>query len=250
MTKAYTSFLFLFLLLQEIALASKPTIDFKAIDIMTSLEEQHRWLYERIFVPEVRNQQPSETFKSFRVHLQDSLQTFPDPDLIQHGQLKDISSVSGTITYVSIVKKKYAYDILKVNDTSVLNVRIHLQNATAIDKAKFQEKLDEAQLMWNTHRVLTSFNYEFKFEIVEDRSKSHFSVLVLDETRGPYDTFWSRKWTGTVIAHEMGHMLGLGDEYQTISEKSDCWEPSLMCDSSKGKMMPHHYYFVLRRIIH
>jgi M6 family metalloprotease-like protein len=107
----------------------------------------------------------------------------------------------------------------------------------------------EASLIWNQSAVVFDFPYSFLFEVVRDRSQAHFSVQVKDETRGPYDANWARDWNGKVIAHEVGHMLGLGDEYQTVSGQSDCYEPSLMCGVWSGSPMPHHYYFILRRLL-
>ena len=86
-------------------------------------------------------------------------------------------------------------------------------------------------------------------ELVESRKDAHFSVKLQDKTRGPYDTYWGRRWTSVVVAHEIGHMLGLGDEYETLSGKSYCLRQSLMCSSWTGDLMPFHYYHILRRLI-
>lgn len=212
--------------------------------------EQHRWLYEILFSEADRSAQPDESFKSFYVHLTDSDKNFPKPELIENRNLKPVKKIEGTITYVSVVKKKYIYDILKTADgTLVLNVRVHLKDPTGDDIKNFSEKIKLAENIWNASRVPTDFKYIFKFDLVANKAESHFSVSVLDSTRGPYDQKWSRAWTPTTIAHEIGHMLGLGDEYQTLSGKSDCLETSLMCSSGKGSLMQHHYYFVLRRLI-
>ncbi|MCB0386731.1 MAG: hypothetical protein KDD43_15160, partial [Bdellovibrionales bacterium] len=88
--------------------------------------------------------------------------------------------------------------------------------------------------------------FRFKVETVEDLS--HFSVSLKDSTRGPYNSSWSRAWRGRTIAHEIGHMMGLADEYKTISGEIDCLEDSLMCTSYRGTLWVHHYYLVLRRI--
>jgi hypothetical protein len=97
--------------------------------------------------------------------------------------------------------------------------------------------------------VQLEFKYDFVFEVVSEESNAHYSVKILDQSRGPYDQNWARNWSEVTIAHEIGHMLGLGDEYQTITGKVDCLRHSLMCLSSTGKLMEHHYYFVLRRLI-
>lgn len=212
--------------------------------------EQYRWLYETLFSETDRVSQPNESFKSFYVHLLDSDQNFPEPKLIEGKNLKLIEKVEGTITYVNAIKKKYTYGILKLGDgTVVLNVRIHLKDPVGDDIKNFSHKLKIAENIWNTSRVAADFNYIFKFELVATEAESYFSVNVLDSTRGPYDRNWSRSWTDVVIAHEVGHMLGLGDEYQTLSGQIDCLKSSLMCSSWAGSLMQHHYYFILRRLI-
>lgn len=212
--------------------------------------EQFRWLYELILPQAVRQAQPAEAFKSFRVHLEDSYQQFPLPEDIQAKNLNSFSHIAGTIKYAGIINKNYKYDV-EVNPANeiTLTVKIHLQNPTGADKVEFLNKLKLAQQIWNADRVATDFNYQFKFEIVNDQADSHFSVFIRDTTTGPYDTFWGRDWTEKTISHEVGHMLGLGDEYQTISGKFDCYKPSLMCTAWTGSLMAHHYYFVLRRLI-
>lgn len=219
-------------------------------DVQIFNDQQYSWLYEQLLPENLRKDFPNESFKSFRVHLQDSYQNFPKPESILAKNLNPVKTITGTMLYVGIVRKKYNYDVLMTpNKDLVMNVRIHLQNPNAADEINFSNRLKEAEGMWNTNRVATDFNYSFKFELVKNSSQAHFSVFLLDSTRGPYDTFWSRDWTGKAIAHEIGHMLGLGDEYQTLTSVSDCLRPSLMCRSWTGELMPHHYYFVLRRLI-
>jgi hypothetical protein len=207
-------------------------------------------LYELLFSASIRKFFPKESYKSFQVHLKDSYQYFPNPYQINQSQLRPIKGLSGSITYVGIVNKKYSHDILEdLNGEKILKVRVHFKNANPQDRRTFKEKFKQAEDIWNQSRIERDFNYRFVFEVVEKEVQSHFSVLLLDETRGPYDTFWSRRWTSRVVAHELGHMLGLGDEYKTISGQIDCYKPSLMCASWSGDPLPHHYYFILRRLI-
>ncbi len=223
--------------------------DITADDQIDALEAELQWLYEKIMPQDVIQYFPKESYKSFRVHLKDSYKNFPDPDLITKKNLKLAPVIQGTISYVGIVKKKYIYDVIVKNKTIFLIVRIHLKNPNATDLNDFKSKLDTAAQIWNSNRIKTDFDYQFQFELVMDESKAHFSVNVKDSTRGPYDENWSRSWTSTAIAHEVGHMLGLGDEYQTLSGKTDCWRDSLMCESWTGQLQKHNYYFILRRLI-
>jgi hypothetical protein len=211
--------------------------------------EKYRWLFESLFQAKDRTELPAETFKSFEVHLKDTYQSFPAPSEIAAINLKPGSHIEGGITYVSIVKKKYSYDVLQTPESLVFNVRIYLKNATAEDRVEFSKKVQVAEDMWNENRIETDFNYRFKFDIVSDPSQARYSVFILNTTRGPYDVFWGRDWTGHTLAHEIGHMMGLGDEYETLSGKFDCFKPSLMCTAWTGSLMPHHYYFILRRLV-
>ena len=214
------------------------------------IAEQYRWLYEILFTEVDRTAQPAESFKSFYPHLLDSYQQFPEPKNILRDNLRSVEKVEGTLTYVNVVKKNYVYDILKSADgTLVLNIRIHLKDPVGDDVKNFREKLQAAEDIWNNSRVPADFKYAFKFDLVDSEAESLYSVLVFDKTRGPYDRNWGRDWTPTTIAHEAGHMMGIADEYQTLSGKMDCMPVSLMCDSGRGHLMPHHFYFILRRLL-
>lgn len=212
--------------------------------------EPNRWLYEILFSPADRAAYPAESFKSFYVHLEDSYKVFPHPDEIRAQNLRLVERIEGLMIYVKVVQKRYVYDVLRAADgTLVMNVRIHLKDPVGDDVQNFRTKIAEAEAIWNRARVPMDFKYAFKFDLVESEADAHYSVNVFDNTRGPYDRNWGRNWSATTIAHEAGHMLGLGDEYQTLSSKIDCLRSSLMCVSSSGALQPHHYYFVLRRLI-
>lgn len=211
--------------------------------------DSFRWLYEILFSESDRFTEPNEAFKSFYVHLLDSYQEFPHTEKISAANLRLVEKVEGNMTYVNVIKKKYSYDILKSGEVYVLNVRVHFKDPVGDDLYRLHEKFLAAAEIWNRSRIDVDFKYVFKFEVVNSESEAHFSVNLLDQTRGPYDRQWSRAWSANTIAHELGHMLGLGDEYQTLSGKVDCLAKSLMCSSSQGNPMLHHYYFILRRLI-
>jgi hypothetical protein len=229
----------LFFLWMAIAMAQPTTQD----------DNDYRWLYEILFPAEIREQLPEESFKSFRVHLKDSDGFFPNPSEITRAHLRTGLSIRGFITY-GIFRKKYNYDVTPNLDGSIeLKVRVHLKNATEADWISFTDKVQLAQNLWNQSTYTTDFPYYFRFELVRNPAQVPFSVMVMDRTNGPYDQFWSRDWTPNVLAHEIGHMMGLGDEYQTLSGTFDCYRPSLMCTAWTGGWMPHHSYFVLRRLV-
>lgn len=211
--------------------------------------EEYRWLYEALFDQADRDLFPSESFISFFVHLWDSDEFIPSPELISADHLRQVSRIQGTIGYVNgIVKKRYVYDV-ESGAEIVFHVRVHLKDPAGNDLENFRTKLASAEAIWNASKVVTNFPYRFQFEIVDSAADAHYSVNVLDKTRGPYDMNWGRDWSPTTIAHELGHMMGIADEYQTLSSYQDCLKTSLMCSSSNGHLMAHHYYFILRRLV-
>lgn len=208
-------------------------------------------LYIELMPEQLRLAYPNETYKSFKVHLLDTYKKFPKlTDILNQNiiSFSGVKTVTGKITYVSIFPKTYKYDLVFENGEFIFKVRIHLKKPTADDILHFTDMVKQAEQQWNDSRIGMDFSYRFQFDIEPDVKKSHYSVNILDSTRGPYDTNWSRGWDGPSIAHEIGHMMGLGDEYQTLTSKTDCLPTSMMCDSD-GDIMIHHYYFILRRLL-
>lgn len=217
---------------------------------LLSSDEEYRWLFEALFPEALRLAYPNESFKSFRVHLRDTFEKFPAPDTLKKVNLDKASEISGRITYAALFPKEYRYSVTYGEKGEVIiGVRIHLKGLRQGEGADFAAKIKEAQGIWNQGRAAMDFAYGFRFDLVEREEDAQFSVQVLDSTRGPYDQYWSRKWTGRAIAHEIGHMMGLGDEYKTLKGTIDCLVESLMCEGWAGDPMSHHYYFILRRLM-
>jgi len=213
--------------------------------------EKYRWLYELVMPAKDRTTLPDKAFKSYNVHLKDTYENYPTPSHLSGNHLNFKKSILGKITYVEFFPKKYNYDLIYTpNSTDVtLRVKVNFINPTAQDLENFKKKFAQAEQIWNTHQIQLDFKYRFQFQVVTNSNDAHYSVILWNDTRGPYDTNWGRNWTATTIAHELGHMLGLGDEYETMTSESFCLPHSLMCESGRGKPMYHHYYFILRRLM-
>lgn len=239
-----------FLVLATVLIQSSPAIAQQQVQTESVDPEKYRWLYEQIIPSSDRAAEPDRAFKSFRVHLKDSNQYFPQPSQISIQNLNYKKTISGEITYIDFVPKKYNFDVLYDKDIT-FKVKVFFFNPEGQDIQNFKNKFLQAEKIWNTNvsQMPVNFKYQFKFEVVGNYWDSHFAVLLWNETRGPYDTNWGRNWSGTTVAHELGHMMGLGDEYETISSESDCLSKSLMCSSFTGIPTQSHYYFILRRLI-
>lgn len=161
-----------------------------------------------------RTNQADFSFKSFNVHLKDSYENYPTPSHLSRNHQNLKNSIQGKITYVEFFPKKYNYDVIYAANSAdvTLRVKVNFINPNAQDLENYKKKFLEAEKIWNSNQIPMDFNYKFQFQVVTSAKEAHFSVLVLDDTRGPYDTSWGRNWTSTTIAHELGHMMGLGDE--------------------------------------
>jgi hypothetical protein len=107
--------------------------------------------------------------------------------------------------------------------------------------------------------------------VTGDDAWPHFDVkLTPGDARTPFDVTWGAEWSWHLLAHEIGHMMGLDDEYGQIKktvghavgadvawdvdpgvkvEWFGCDPHSLMCDSKGEQSTPqrYHYYVILRR---
>ena len=183
--------------------------------------------------------------------------------------------VSGRIRYMGTVPKKYRYGVKIENGLATLSVKIHFEG---LNPKPITYRLKLAEDNWNKQIQKYSKNYKFRFIIAENKKDSHFSVTLTDNnSRGPYDKTWSTRWGDLDMVHEIGHMMGLDDEYSNLGmtikrgpsvllrsltgintdESNNKLFKSMKCDLTsimcyqlnyQAEITQSHYYLVLSRI--
>lgn len=196
----------------------------------------------------------------------DSLQScFPSKNDVFHQRPSDVVHVEGTVRYMGIIKQPYRYDVSTDVDGKVLvHVKIHFYGELENDEKALKdtdEKLAFASEHWS--KQSPDQNFRFHFERVKTAEESHFSVKLVSNHKGTkYNSIWAADDYRYTTAHEVGHMLGLDDEYgiaRSILVKTknevhtrQCDLRSLMCSnyhSNWSVISPYHYYVILRRTL-
>ena len=103
--------------------------------------------------------------------------------------------------------------------------------------------------------------YDFEFFLVDEPADRPIDVrapLRLSCGRTPYFMAFRSGWSIPVLAHEVGHYLGLLDEYEALSGIFDFYPKTPFEGSENSRMglsmkthtrlMPMHHYLVLRRL--
>jgi hypothetical protein len=178
------------------------------------------------------------------------------PELMREAGLMN-KKVRGANLYLSFVPGSYSYDATLDDDGGItINSKVYFNNPKKIspeDRASMREKLTMAALKWQSSNPY-NFPLRFNFDVTDSRKEGDVSArLTDDDTRGPYFHEWTTAWGHHTVAHEMGHVMGLDDEYSNtfgaIREAlTYCSRTSMMCGSI-GAAQPYHYYMIVRRLL-
>ena len=199
---------------------------------------------------DLKSKQTKTLSRQFR---DESMKAYPSPLEIASARvtIPKLMKIRGSQTQMGFYPGAYRYDVINEGGVAVVEVRVQLKDGTSYDKATIASRLQGAENIWNMTRPQMGFAYRFRFKLVDTKDEAHYRVHVKKNTRGPYFKNWDSDswWTAGTQAHEMGHMMGLSDEYEGISgSMKNCSHVSMWCNDA-GYIEPYHYYFVLRRIV-
>lgn len=172
--------------------------------------------------------------------------------------------VHGEMAFLAFWRKKYRYSVSPGPEGTVrVTVRVAFKGDLIKNpkvREELQRKLDAAASVWTEHSP--DGKISFRFQIVPPDTAGATTVNLVDHfTRGPYDTKWSTIWPEHTLAHELGHVMGLDDEYNQLNESlgigkttmqiEQCSPGSLMCEDQNVNTVPkpYHYYLILRRVL-
>ncbi len=197
----------------------------------------------------------------------------PPPNAVMTPRMPFGRRIGGELFYVGVDPREYAYDLVPDPAGVGVEVRVQLTGTLAEDPARVaavQAKMDRAAELWTAHSPGGAVRFRFRAE-TSDVTWPHFQVaLYAGEGRTPFDVSWSEAWPWHLLAHEIGHMMGLDDEYGQLKKtwghaigQDGVWDhdladkvrwfgcnpASLMCDSrgEQSVPLPYHYYALLRR---
>jgi len=165
---------------------------------------------------------------------------------------KTSGKIVGKSIYRGFVPGKYSYTFQGRRDRLEIKVFVYFKNHKRYTNSELEimrDDLKRAEVFWEKNNTFTDYKVDFVFELTLDPQKADVSpYLIKRKIRGPYFKYWSLKWAeagSEIVTHELGHVLGLGDEY----EQPKCLRKSLMCSKSKAaRPQKHHYYTFLRRL--
>ena len=195
----------------------------------------------------------------FHVHTEDTNRYFPRLADLSARPIPSATAITGQLRYGGLVSKPYRYDVLVENESAVIEVRIHLKDKDLKTRRRFTTLLEKVSKGWTEKfpQGLVSFPVSFRFVVVEVRETAHFSISINPLAMlSLFDTSWHSTNYSTGF-HEIGHMLGLNDEYDYTAllvpfmRYANCEKQSVMCRSEgkkTGEIRVTHAYTILRRL--
>lgn len=152
---------------------------------------------------------------------------------------KKTHKIHGQRIFYSLFPKQYHYDIIQDPEQNKLIVHVKMHFYPSKKYLKLTEKyhstnhpdkkyyLQEAELkktvadnvkasekIWNSQMPE---DVRFKFEVMEHARDAHYSIKLVTFFGALYDKFISAPAYTDILAHEIGHMVGLDDEYSPIT---------------------------------
>jgi len=199
------------------------------------------------------NQNDWDCFFAFRGMLRDTKRCLPSVAKV-FSRTKWEGNIKGRIRYVGIAPLPYRYTLREENGELIATVKLYYKNWDKLEdyqKEQLQSRTREGAALWGQHRP-EGTHFKVEMIIVDSREEADFKVKATSKsTRGPYLKTHSINWSYRVFAHELGHMLGLDDEYDqiygTLFGKSRCTNDSLMCSSSSVHFPKYYWYLIFRR---
>jgi hypothetical protein len=143
-----------------------------------------------------------------------------------------IHEITGKRVFYGVAVKKYNYRIIQdpKSNTLTVNVKMHFYPSktylkrAALGKKDYydeatlmkivKENVSETQLIWNRQAPK---GVKFKFDMVDTAAEADYSIKLKSIFGALYDKFIVAPAYASILSHEVGHMMGLDDEYSMIT---------------------------------
>ena len=237
---------------QKIIGKLRPIYD-KISELGIELNDKNRCRYHtRRNLLKANNQNDWDCFFALRGMLRDTKKCLPDVNEVFSTNEWD-GKIKGRIRYVGVAPLPYRYTLRSENGELIATVKLYYKNWEKLEddqQEKLRQKTANGAQIWNENRPEGS-NFKMEMLIVDSKEEADFTVkATVKRTRGPYLREHSINWSDRVFAHELGHMLGLDDEYDqinaTLFRNSRCTNRSLMCSSSKVYFPKYYWYQIFK----
>jgi hypothetical protein len=188
-----------------------------------------------------------------------------DPKTVLEQSPPANAQINGKLKFMGLFPHPYRYTIEKDADGKfVIALKIKIRNLTdPYDLWTMRWRLGDAEKEWNKFNPSPD-HFRFSFKIVDDEKDADFVVdLKTEDSRGPYNKRWSLQWSYLNVFHEVGHMMGLDDEYPQFTATvlkplfytdkvfNQLGDPDSIMYGDDGKhtktAYPYHYYLIFRR---